>query len=232
MAILLKCGALAAGMAVCVASSHALSLTGICGFPTDANGNWKIGWYNTHGPDVGKNGYVALDNVTSGFVNSGNAGSTEISIDLNTVGTHRLFVYFDGSEIYSGRDFWGVNLFFNGHNDAAGISAFGHAEYAVDLAAPQFFADSANTLNKNGDLNIAGAGTLVYSDGNRKVTLTSYSTTADVYNFDRVDNFKLGSSGRNDHVTVLDLTVVPEPASMAVIGVGILGLIRRRTQKS
>lgn len=210
-----------------VSAAHAVSLTGICGFVTDAGGNWQIGWYNTHGPDGGKNAYVVRDDVQGAFVNSGNGAATEISIDLSAPGTYRLFGYFDGTEIYGGRDFWGVNLFFDGNQGAPGISAYARPQWAGD-SSPEYWANSGNTLNLAADENVQGSGSLSYHSGNTEILLTRYATTSNVFELDRVDNFKLGASGRNDHITVLELTVVPEPASLAVVGIGIVGLLRKR----
>lgn len=214
-----------------VVAANAVSLTGICGFVTDASGNWQIGWYNTHGPDGGKNAYVVRDSVNGAFLNSGNGAATQVSVDLSTPGDYLLYAYFDGNEIYSGRDFWGLNLFFDGDASNPGISAFGRPQSAGE-DSHGFWANSCNTLDLAAGANVWGSGQLAYRSGNTEIILTDYSTTKDVFNFDRVDNFQLGSSGRNDHVTVIGLHVVPEPATVATLGAGVLALIRRRRRTS
>jgi hypothetical protein len=226
MAWAVRGAVIAAGFGI-AAASNAVSLTGICGFVTDAGGNWQIGWYNTHGPDGGKNAYVVRDDVNGGFLNSGNGAATQVSIDLSAPGDYTLFSYFDGNEIYGGRDFWGLNLFFDGDQEAPGISAFGAPQGSGDNN-PEFWANSGNTLNLAADEDRWGSGSLSYRSGNTEVILTRYATTSDVYSLDRVDNFQLGSSGRNDHVTVIGLTVVPEPASLSALVLGSLALLRRR----
>jgi hypothetical protein len=72
---------------------------------------------------------------------------------------------------------------------------------------------------------------LTYHVGNTTVELTQYSTTADVFALDRVNNFSLGASGRNDHITVIGMTVVPEPASCVALAIGAAALFRRRFRK-
>jgi len=219
--------ALALGLALS-GSASAVSLTGICGFPTDDAGNWKIGWYNTHGPDPGKNAYITRGDVDGSFLNSGNNASTGIILDLNAPGTYHVYAFFDGNEMTTGREIWGVNLFFDGNNTTPGISAFGRARWATDSGPATFSANGGNTLDITGLSSVAGANQLSYTVGGKTITLTSFATTADVYSLDRVDNFALGASGRNDHIAVMELTVVPEPASLAILGLGFAGLARRR----
>lgn len=209
-------------------SASAVSLTGICGFPTDEMGNWKIGWYNTHGPDPGKNAYVTVGSVHGGFINSGNGGSTDVAIDLSAPGKYHLFAYFDGDEMTAGREYWGVNLFFDGSNASPGISAFGRAQWAVDAGPGEFISNGGMTLDVTGLTSVAGANQLVYTSGGWSVELTGFATTADIYALDRVNNFSLGASGRNDHIAVMELTVVPEPATLVSLSLGGLTLLRRR----
>lgn len=218
---------LAFGLAL-TGSASAVTLTGICGFPTDDAGNWKIGWYNTHGPDPGKNAYITVGDVDGGFVNSGNSASTGIILDLSAPGTYRVYAFFDGDEMTAGRETWGINLFFDGQNSNPGISVFGRARWATDNGPATFAANGGTTLDLTGLNNVAGANQLSYSAGGTTIELTSFATTADVYSLDRVDNFALGASGRNDHIAVVELTVVPEPASFAILGLGVAGLVRRR----
>lgn len=218
--------ALATGLLV-TSYAHATTLTGICGFPTDELGNWKIGWYNTYGPDGGKNGYVTVDDIGGNFINSGNGAATHISLDLTAPGTYRIYTYFDGDEMTAGREYWGINLFFGGDSAQPGISAFGRAQWAGD-SVPDFFANGGTTLDLTGEHDVLGANRLSHTIGSWTVMLTDFRTTADVFALDRVDNFNLGASGRNDHIAMMELTVVPEPATLAILGIGIAGLRRRR----
>lgn len=211
----------------CLSGANALTLTGINGTPTDSNGNWHTGWYNTFGPEIGKNAYVALGSAEGAFLNSGNGPSTLLSINLNP-GVYNLFAYFDGNEIYAGRDYWGVNLFFNGSTETTGISAFAAPKGHGDTD-PEFTANAGQTRNLSGSANIMAANSLLYQEGEVTVTLTGFSTNkVDVYNRDRVGQYALGVNGRDDHVVEMQLTVVPEPASLAAIGVGIAAVLRRR----
>lgn len=222
-------GAIIGAVGIASTGANALSLTGICGFPTDDAGNWHTGWYNTFGPDAGKNAYVVVGpNVNGAFVNSGNGAPTQVSIDLSTPGDYTLFAFFDGNEMTPGRDFWGINLFFDGNGSTPGISAFAKPQWANEAAPPAFSANTGTTLDLTASHAIAGSGSLTYSGSGATAVLSRYATTANVYSLDRVNNFALGASGRNDHVAVIGLHVVPEPASVAALGLGVVSLIRRR----
>ncbi len=218
-------------LAACVSGANALTLTGLNGTPTDANGNWHTGWYNTFGPEIGKNAYVAVGSLTGAFVNSGNSASTLLSIDLHP-GVYHLYAFFDGNEITPGRDFWGINLFFNGSSESAGISAFGVPKGFGD-EDPEFFANGGQTRNLSGAANITAANSLLYTDGDLTVTLTKYCTDkVDVHSVDRVGQYALGVNGRDDHIVEMELTVVPEPATLAALGLGAAALLRRRKKSA
>ena len=220
---------------VTATAASALTLSGINGFPTDASGNWHTGWYNTYGgsDDIGKNGYVIAAADTQGsFLNSGNSAQTSISFDLNTPGTYNFLVFWDGEEIFAGRDFWGLNLFFNGNNSAAGISAFAQPQGSDRPESPQYWANGGLTLTLDGKSSIFGTGSTVFQDGDKSVALTRYVTNkSSVYQLDRVDNWSIRTSGRNDHVTEFTLQVVPEPATLGALGTGILALTRMRRRR-
>ncbi|MEQ1823024.1 MAG: PEP-CTERM sorting domain-containing protein [Fimbriimonadaceae bacterium] len=227
MKTLTLCIALAA-----TAGANALTLTGLNGTPTDANGDWHTGWYNTYGPEVGKNAYIAMDSLNGAFLNSGNGPSTLLSIDLSQPGVHRLYAFFDGNEIFAGRDYWGLNLFFNGSTESAGISAFGRPKGAGD-ADPSFWTNAGQTRNLPGNRTITAANSLLFQDGSLSVSLTKFSTDRiEVHNLDRVGQYALGANGRLDHVVEMELTVVPEPATLAALGFGLTAVLRRRKRST
>jgi hypothetical protein len=214
------------------AASHSLTLTGINGTPSDSIGNWEIGWYNTYGSqnDVGKNAYVSLGNsLTSQFVNSGNGPDTMINIDLSVPGTYHLVAFFDGNEIYPGRDFWALNLFFNGQNHNPGISAVTTPSYSEPGPDSTFWASSGATKNLSGYGDTFAAGSLIYQSGHYSVALTKYTIAAQQsYSLDRVSQYGWGVNDRDDHVVELTLLVVPEPTTVMALAVGAVALLRRR----
>ena len=118
-----------------------IHLTGLNGFPTNSAGAWHTGWYNTFGSpsDPGKNAYViAGSSVLGNFLNSGNATPTMIDVDISAPGRYQFCALFEGNEIYAGRDFWGLNLFFNGQNVLPKISAYSAPNTGAALSPPTF----------------------------------------------------------------------------------------------
>lgn len=210
-------------------ASLAATLTGLNGTPTDASGNWHTGWYNTFGGngDAGKNAYLIQgSNPYGSFLNSGNtAESTKIDVDLSAPGRYDFLAVFEGNEIFAGRDFWSLNLFFDGYNAAPAISVFGRPTWG--LSPEVSTANSGRQLSVDGKTNVMGSGTLDYGN----IRLVRFATFVDPFQMDRVNNFNLGSSGRNDHVAAFTLEVVPEPSSLAVAGLGLLGLMRQRSRR-
>ncbi|HMS56124.1 MAG TPA: PEP-CTERM sorting domain-containing protein [Fimbriimonadaceae bacterium] len=210
--------------------SSGVRLTGINGSPVSSVGNWHTGWYNTYGSsaDAGKNAYVINGDDSNGqFVNSGNGAPTMIDVDLQ-MGSNKFLVFFDGNEIYQGRDYWSVNLFFEGQNTNPEVSAFSRPT-STDSANPEFFANTGAQKSLNGAQTVNGSGTLETTINGLTVRLTEFRTCrTDIYGLDRVNNFSLGTSGRNDHVTELNVEVVPEPASFAALAVGVAALRRRK----
>lgn len=213
-------------------SSFALRLTGLNGSPTDASGNWHTGWYNTYGGngDTGKNAFIVLgDNPNGAFINSGNSPTaTGIDVDLTAPGRYKLIAFFDGYEIYQGRDFWSLNLFFNGANVNPAISVFGRPDYGTSQTPPDFWANSGRQVSVDAKIQVWGSGTKSATIGDRTVTLTNFRTAVDAYHLDRVNNFALGASGRYDHVAEMTLQVVPEPTGLAAIALGLITMLRLR----
>ena len=215
---------------VVAASAFSVRLTGLNGTPTDSNGNWHTGWYNTYGDsrDPGKNAYLAMGDANGVFLNSGNtASSLALDIDLSRPGVYSLFAFFDGREIYAGRDFWSLNLFFDGETMNPGISVYGRPDYVGSQTPPEVWANSRRQLDVTGRHGVLGSGSFTFGD----VRLTGFRTMVDS-GLDRVNNFAIGASGRTDHVAQFTLEVVPEPASWAALGLGLVTLRRLKSKGS
>lgn len=218
--------ALILALGLCATSSFAVRLTGLNGSPTDAQGNWHTGWYNTYGGngDTGKNAYVILgDNPNGNFVNSGNTTqSTAINVDLTQPGQYKFLAFFDGSEIYAGRDYWSLNLFFDGNNVNPAISVY--ARPSAGLTPQQVWLNTGRQVSVDAKNQVFGSGRDTYAN----VRLTDFATFKDPYSIDRVNNFNLGASGRNDHVAAFTLEVVPEPGTVTALAIGSMLLLRKR----
>jgi hypothetical protein len=215
----------------------AIPLTGATMFSTDIAGNFSGGnLWNTVGGDGAYNLYIVDGGPAGPFLNSGNGTATTPNINLS-VGTHTFSVF---GEPGNRQDFFGLNLFFDGSNNA-GISVF--APLRTTGVVPVFSANAGTATGGNLPyVNLVpGAGTLTFASSGMTVTLTeffwAYPGVAGVSDLDRNSGFDNLPNGSTDFVGAfsLNVTAVPEPETYALMlaGLGLLGFVaRRRKQKA
>lgn len=199
---------LAIGASTC---AFALNLTGIALFSADTSGNPSGGQrWNTLGGDVTYNLYLRQG---AAWVNSGNGAEARIDVPL-TPGVHFFDIY---GQPGSGSHF-GISLMFDGTDNAPRIAAHN----------PSAGSDTGFSVTSSGsvyDLNSVLRPTpnsLSYSSGGLTATLTKfiYMTPTIPPVQDLVQGYNNIPGGGNDCHGVIELTVVPEPSSMLVLGAG------------
>jgi len=189
------------------------TLTGAIAFSTDGSGNAGGQYWNSYGGDPAWNLYVIQGAPGGTFVNSGDGLATSISIPL-AVGANTFTFEGEYAGIIGAE---GLNLFFDGANVVPGISVF----ETVDVPGGQ---PDAGTTRDLGGGTVAGAGTLVfYADGYR-VSVSGFLARLNVASTDRVSAFADSTSGTNDNLITVTITVEAAPPVPALEGVGLLGL--------
>lgn len=201
------------------ASAHAdFVLTGMTVFGADSTGGAAgVNRWNTTSGDVHYNLYLTNpgEPTTGSFVNSGDSASLAPSITLSN-GSNSIFVFgAPGSEAA----FFGANFYFDGAA-TPGISVFAETNFASAPPFPSFVANSsASTYNLDG-LNVAGSGTLSFTNGAETVDLSEFAWSfPTAFGLDRVSPFGIGADGTNDFVGVVTFNVsaVPEPSSALLL---------------
>ena len=199
----------------------ASSLTGISFFTASAQGNSTLEAWNTVGGDVFYNLYL-YNGVTP--LNSGNGSGTAINLPL-TAGTYSFI--FRAQPGFQNPGQFGMNLFFDGATNTPGISAL------VGAGTSTFAANGAPfTPRMDGLPIVAGANSLLYVNGNSRVTLTALSEQREGGN--RVSAYSNSPSATrgDDYVGGFTLSVAtPEPTTFALLGSALVfaGLLRRRS---
>jgi hypothetical protein len=203
-----------------VRSSSASVITGATLFSATSQGNYLGEVWNTVGNDLVFNLYL-WDGVTP--LNSGNGAGTQINIPLNTAGMYTFIFRAQPGLLTPGQ--FGLNLFFNGNTSTPGISALVTAE------SSSFAANGAPlTPRLDGLPIVAGANSLVFVDGDFRISLTALSESRTGGNQVAAYSNAPGLVGGNDYVGGFTLTVAtPEPSSLVLFGSAVgLALFRRR----
>ncbi|MCX6606453.1 MAG: PEP-CTERM sorting domain-containing protein [Acidobacteria bacterium] len=182
--------------------SFAASLTGATFFTAGPLGNTTLETWNTLGSDIIFNLYL-LNGVTP--LNSGNGSNARINVPLNLPGTY-TFTY-RAQPLLQNPGQFGLNLFFDGVDNTPGISGLD----GLPLAA--------------------GANTLLYVNGDRRITVTALSQSRSGGNQVGPFTNTPGLIGGNDYVGSFSSFVeTPEPSTYLLFGAGFAAIaaFRRR----
>lgn len=207
-------------------------LSGILLSSTDSSGagagfeNW-----NTKGGDAVYNLYVTSGGLNAPFINSGNGPTTSVAVSLSP-GSHTFSIF--GERATQGAlSHYGLNLFLN-NSATPSISVFAPRTTSSIPPYPMF---SANHSPHSYDINTTptpAAGTLSYTFAGQTITLTSFFFGApeSVFGLDRVSPQNNSASGIGDFVGQFTLSVIPEPTTATLLGLGAIALALRKRRVS
>ena len=152
-----------------------------------------------------------------------NAPDASINI-LLTNGIHTLTLHGGSTALNSA---FGLNLFFDGDQTNPGISVWALRKDTL-ATDPPFMTTSGSTFTEDVSP-IPGAGTLSVVVGSQTITLTDFWWAAPtVHDVDEVGSGQTNPDGNADFVGRVTLVVTPEPGTVGLMGMGLIGLGARR----
>ena len=177
------------------ATSHALSLTGLHGWGSDASGNFVSGQEHSNTLTDGGtsfNLWVIQGGLGGQFINGPTDADAAIDVPLTT-GVHHFT--FHGTSFGAPSNF-GLNRFFDGQTIVPSISVFSASDESAIGPDPAFFANSGTTLALL-FLQTPGAGTLSFVSGQLEITLIDFVwSDPTVYALERVGGLSTGPDGQ------------------------------------
>lgn len=228
--------AAACGTLMNTASAEALSLTGASVYDINAGGVYVGNGWDTTGANGAANLYLlTTPNDASSFINSGNGASTSLNQDLSSPGSYTFYFRADGGGFNWPTSSAGLNLFFNGANNTAGVSAY----VPFNVVHPTVAAFGGNSLGINGG-DVQAANSLSFSVGNTTLTLSNFTLFDYAHPAapnavpDLVGVFNSAPNGLSDYSGsfTVNVSAVPEPGQWVMMagGIGLLAVMRRRKQ--
>ncbi len=202
-----------------IPSALAQKLTAVTLLSTDSSGSEFGAQYWDTLPGSGNSVYDLFfvagkpggnpDGLAGSFLNGPSDDQVAIQFVLQP-GDNTFTMFGQGGAVAG---YHGMNLFFDGKT-SAGISV--KAPTWSGGNAPAFSANSGASTLASDDSRLPGAGTLIYSDGIRLVTLTDFSWAApQVYSTDRVGAHSASAQGGPDFVGTFTLNVTNQSNSPA-----------------
>lgn len=211
-----------AAFALVLASGQRASadfVTGVTEFSTVSTGAFDgIDFWNTlsNSFPYEQSLWITTGGLNGSFINGPTNNMASINYQLPLGDTTFTVFGYPGTAL----SYFGLNLFFNGDNSTPGISVYAPLWNGTS-GPPPYSADGASTIQLERFAPfVPGAGTLHFAD----VTLKTYFfADPTVFNLQRVDAFDTNPPGPlTDFVGqfTLEVSGVPEPASLILLGIG------------
>jgi hypothetical protein len=190
-------------------------LTGFNYYLSDVNGNrLGAGVWNTVGGDVTWNIYVRQG---SGFLNPGDGALTSPSINMSAPGTYFIETYQEAFANHNGT-YYTASFYFD-NSLVPQIAVVNRIGGGLSYTLPTV----ATLSGMSGFETVPNPVSATYGN----ITLTAHDSFSDV-SLDRVSAYNNFANNNRDIYSAMVFTVVPEPASLAVIGIGVAAMLRRR----